>query len=316
MNPVLKWMPLIIGATLVVSGCSRSGYYYDRNDEYINAEMVEPLTLPDSRNAAKYQNAMPVPDASSDFVAADGDFEAPRPRPLASSRDGETSFVESREAGQERWLVVNASPGGVWPLLQGFASAQGLQVESADVGRGRLETDQGTLSVRQGLRAGASEVRCEGSANEVQCLDALQRYLSANAGSQAGVSLAAQPLASDERVRLSNHDGEWQLDLSLNLERAWSELRYQLENDFETERGTLIDQNRSAGQFVVEYASRDDDGGWFDWFGGDDAAKRYRLDVSAAAENTTQVRVSGENGGDVPSSEARELLDAVAATLR
>lgn len=315
MNPVLKWMPLIIGATLVVSGCSRSGYYYDRNEEYIKAEMVEPLVLPDSRDAAKYQNAMPVPDASSDFVAWDDEFEAPRPRPLASGLGGEGPFVESREAGQERWLVVNASPGGVWPLLQGFVAAQGLQVESADVGRGRLVTDQGTLVVRQGLRVGDSEVRCEQSASEARCLAALKRYLAANAGNQTGVSLAAQPLANDQRVRLWNQDGEWRLELALNRDRAWSELRYQLENNFEAERGTLVDQNRSAGQFVVEYVPRDDDGGWFDWFG-DDTPQRYRLDVSAVAENTTQVRVSGVNGGDVPSSEARELLDAVAATLR
>lgn len=315
MNPVLKWMPLIIGATLIVSGCSRSGFYYDRNAEYADAEMVEPVSLPDSRDSSRYQNAMPVPDAESDFVATDEDFDVPRPRPLASSQEAEAAFVESREAGAERWLVVNAAPGGVWPMLQGFASTQGANVENADVDAGRLETGLGTLSVRQGLRDGSSEVRCEGS-NEVRCLDALQRYLNANVGDQEGVSLAAQPLASNERVHLSNHDGEWQLELALNLERAWPELRYQLENNFEDQRGALVDQNRSAGQFVIDYTARDDDSGWFDWFGGDDAVQRYRLDVSANAGDTTQVRVSDEDGGPVDSGDAREVLDAVAATLR
>ncbi|MGO1342908.1 outer membrane protein assembly factor BamC [Chromohalobacter japonicus] len=316
MKPVLKWMPLIIGATLIVSGCGRSGYYYDRNAEYADAEMVEPVTLPDSRDSSRYQNAMPVPDAESDFAATDEDFDVPRPRPLASSQEAEAAFVESREAGDERWLVVNAAPGGVWPMLQGFASAQGTNVENADVDTGRLETGLGTLSVRQGLRDGSSEVRCEGSSNEARCLEALQRYLSDNVGDQEGVSLAAQPLASNERVRLSNHDGEWQLELALNLERAWPELRYQLENNFEDERGALVDQNRSAGQFVIDYTARDDDSGWFDWFGGDDATQRYRLNVSANARDTTQVRVSDEDGGSVDSGDAREVLDAVAATLR
>jgi len=319
MKPVLKWMPLIIGATLVVSGCSRSGFYYDRNTEYVDAEMVEPVTLPDSRDPSRYQNAMPVPDAESDFASMDEEFDVPRPRPLASGQAADAAFVESREAGDERWLVVNAAPGGVWPMLQGFVSAQGANIESADADSGRLETGLGTLRVLQGLRSGTSEVRCEDSANEVRCLDALQRYLSANAGDQAGVSLAAQPLASDDRVRLVNQDGEWQLELALNLERAWPELRYQLENNFEDERGTLVDQNRSAGQFVIEYTPREDDAGWFDWFdwfGGDKTKQRYRLDVSATDQNTTRVSVSGEDGGEVAPGAAREVLDAVAATLR
>lgn len=157
------------------------------------------------------------------------------------------------------------------------------------------------------------------SVNQVRCLDALQRYLAANAGDQVGVSLAAQPLARDDRVQLVNQSGEWQLELALNLERAWPELRYQLENDFESERGTLVDQNRSAGQFVIDYAVRDDDAGWFDWldwFGDDAATQRYRLNVSANGDNATQVRVSGEDGGPVDAGDAREVLDAVAATLR
>ena len=36
MKPVLKWMPLVLCSSLVLSGCGlfQDGYYYDRNDEY------------------------------------------------------------------------------------------------------------------------------------------------------------------------------------------------------------------------------------------------------------------------------------------
>ncbi len=315
MNPVFTWMPLIVAAAVALSGCGRDGYYYDRSDEYQAAEMSQPLELPDARNSSRYQDAMPVPEASNDFVV-EGDFEVPRPQPLAGSRDENLPYVELREAGSDRWLLVNAAPGGVWPQLQGFVESRGLTTTSLDASQGRIVTDEADFRVRQGLRSGTSEVRCNAPGTAGQCLTALQGYLDSRSAQAGGVSLAAQSLSQEERVRLLKRDDRWQLQLALGIDRAWSELHYQLTNNFTSEGRKLVDQNRSAGDFLIDYTPRNEDGGWFGWFGGDAETRRYRLHVAPAGAGESQVTVEATDGESLADSEARAVLDALASTLR
>lgn len=317
MKPILKWMPLMLCSSLVLSGCGlfQDGYYYDRDAEYRDAKMAEPLQLPDSGNALRYQDSMPVPQADSDFIASQADDDAPRPQPLASGQGDDQPYVESRQAGSERWLLVNAAPASVWPRLQGFATDHGINATSANAASGRIDTAQGSLSLRQGLRNGTSEVRCDIGGSS-QCLSSVKAYLEANGGGDTGVSLAAQPLDQNERVKLRNRDGGWELDLALDGERAWTELLYQLQNGFDDGRLELTDQNRSTNRFYVDYRPLDaDDGGWFNWFGDDDNYQHYRLQLSASGASTV-VSATDPDGKAVPAAAARELLDAIASTLR
>lgn len=324
MNPASKLLPLTVVVALLASGCARDGYYYDRNEEYRDARMTEPLDLPESRQPGRYQDAMPVPSASSDFLASDDEFEAPRPLALATGRQEEDAFVEMRDAGADRWLLVNAAPANVWPRLQGFVEQRGLQVTALDPASGRIETDQAVLRVRQGLRGNTSEVRCENVAATAgapapydQCLTALNSYLTSMGAQEQSVSLAAQNLSRNDRVRLENQAGEWQLLLSLGLDRAWSELHYQLENSFDSETRQLVDQNRSTGEFLVDYAPRDADrGGFLGFFEGDAPVRRYRLQVDNAGPESTRVTVAPTDGEPLSSAESRELLDALATALR
>lgn len=319
MTPVLKLIPLTVAIALLASGCGRDGYYYDRNEEYRAAEMTEPLRLPETRQASHYQDAMPVPQANSDFLT-EGEFDAPRPQPLAGSRQGEQRFVEEREAGADRWLLVNAAPASVWPRLQAFVEQRGLTVTGLDASRGYIETEQAVLSVRQGLRGNTSEVRCENagvSGAYAQCLSALNGYLAASGEQDQSVSLAAQNLSRNDRVRLENSAGEWQLLLAVGAERAWSELLYQLENDFGGDGRGLVDQNRSRGEFLIEYTPRNaEEGGFLGFFGDEEQARRYRLLVDEPSQGTTRVRVAAADDAPLDGGEARELLDTLAATLR
>ncbi|WP_251977678.1 outer membrane protein assembly factor BamC [Salinicola avicenniae] len=318
MKPILKWMPLMLCSSLVLSGCGlfQDGYYYDRNDEYRNAEMAAPLELPDSRNRIRYQDSMPVPQANSDFAASDAVEDAPRPQALGASQGDERPYVEMRRADSEQWLVVNAAPASVWPRLQGFTAEHGVSPTAINAADGRIDTAQGRLSLRQGLRSGTSEVRCDIGA-EGQCLSAVRAYLEASGSADSGVSLAAQPLDQSERVRLRNRDGGWELDLALDAERAWNELLYQLQSGIDDDRLTLTDQNRSAGQFYVDYRPADEeDGGWFDWFGDDAPTQQsYRLQLASTGAATV-VTVADPDGQPVAQPAARELLDTIASTLR
>ncbi|KAA0019667.1 outer membrane protein assembly factor BamC [Salinicola corii] len=317
MKPILKWMPLMLCSSLALSGCGlfQDGYYYDRNVEYQKAEMAKPLELPASSNQVRYQDSMPVPEADSDFSASDAIDDAPRPQPLASGQGDDQPYAEMRQAGSEHWLLVDAAPASVWPRLQGFAVDHGVNPTAINAAGGRIETAQGSVSLRQGLRSGTSEVRCD-IGSSAQCLSSIKAYLDNNHTADSGVSLAAQPLDQSERVKLRNRGGNWELDLALDGERAWSELYYQLQNGFDDNRLTVTDQNRSAGQFFIDYLPLDaDDGGWFNWFGSDPQPNRYRLQLDSNAGNSV-VTVTGSDGQPIEPAAARELLDAIASTLR
>ncbi|MDO6788665.1 hypothetical protein Q4589_13785 [Cobetia marina] len=309
-----RLVPLALLTALAVAGCSSDGYYYDRNSEYANASIAQPLELPETRNRAEYQDSMPVPQASSDFLASD-DFEAPRPQPLATSEKGQREFVALRQSGDARWLAVNAAPAAVWTRLQTFARDQQLDVQSIDAGKGEITTSQGVISVNQGLRADASEVRCQqGGDVSGSCLNALRGYLAASPA-DSGVSLAAQSLSRDDRVRLEGRDGTWQIDLALDTERSWAELLYQLQKNFNTDYQKLVDQNRSRGEFMVNYIPREDrDGGWLG-IGGDGEPLPMVLTLRGEQDHTL-VTAKRADGEETTPALARELLDAVASTLR
>lgn len=110
MNSALKWMPLAAVIALATAGCARDGFYDDRNIDYVEAQRSAPLSLPASRDEQRYRDAMPVPQATG-TLRRDGErFRAPSPERLATGRAVERDFVERREVGDDRWLVVGPTP--------------------------------------------------------------------------------------------------------------------------------------------------------------------------------------------------------------
>ncbi|WP_456269722.1 outer membrane protein assembly factor BamC [Kushneria sp. AK178] len=306
-----RWI-MVTPLLIALGGCG-GGYYHDRNSEYADAEMTPPLELPASRNQARYQNAMPVPQATNDFIRNRDGYEPPRPQTLSTS-DRETRFVEPREADGNRWLVVSAAPGAVWPRLQEFVRANGYQVQNIDGSTGQITTDRGVLSVRQGIRNNTTDVYCQQGGSSVDaCLSQVSQYLSSSAP-QGGVSMVAQNLSRNDRVRLESRDGNWRLALALDFPRAWAELAWQLENNYQTDQRRLIDQNRSERVFTVEYTVRGE-GSWIPFRGSSDETQQYLLHV-APADNGTFVTVTDRAGEPVDQQRTHDLLDGVASILR
>lgn len=325
MKSALKWMPLVAITTLATAGCAREGFYDDRNADYVNAERSAPLTLPESRNEQRYRDIMPVPEAQGTLRTSDKRFRAPAPSRLGSGSTVERDFVERREIGSDRWLVVGSDPGMVWPQLQEFTRSHGLQVQASDDSRGVLQTAQGQLSVRQGLRAGDSEVRCEMSGRPVAaCLDALEQHFSArSASASATASLAAQQISSEDRLRLEQlGNDEWVVRIPLAIDRVWAELSYQLEEDFSVEnRRVLLEQDPQRHEFLVEYMtlSEQNRNPLQVFFSADvrQMTQEIRLVLeSEGAEHTTLRAVNASERRFADDEDARELLERVAGLLR
>ncbi|MGM0784956.1 MAG: lipoprotein, NlpB [Pseudomonadota bacterium] len=322
MNSALKWMPLVAVAALATAGCAREGFYDDRNLDYVDAQRSDPLVLPDSRNDRRYEDAMPVPRANASRLDSEP-ADTPPPSRLAAGRAVERDFVERREVGSDRWLVVGADPGTVWPQLQDFANSRGLAVQSVDNDRGEVVTGQGRLSVRQGLRAGDSEVRCERGGRPVaSCLDALEQHFSARSATASAASLSGQRLATEDRLRFTQRSsGEWVVEIPLDIDRVWAELSHQLEADFTVEgRRQLLEQDAENHDFLVEYMTASErERGMVDIILSPDVRQTpqtIRLALESDGSERTVLRALNESERRYTEEDARELLERVAGLLR
>ncbi|WP_240455674.1 lipoprotein, NlpB [Halomonas faecis] len=322
MNSALKWMPLVAVAALATAGCAREGFYDDRNLDYVEAKRSDPLVLPESRNDRRYEDAMPVPRANASRLGSDP-VDTPLPSRLAAGRAVERDFVERREVRSDRWLVVGADPGTVWPQLQDFANSRGLAVQGVDNERGEIVTGQGRLSVRQGLRAGDSEVRCEQEGRPVaSCLDALEQHFSARSATASAASLSGQRLATEDRLRFTQRSsGEWVVEIPLDIDRVWAELSHQLEADFTVEgRRQLLEQDAENHDFLVEYMTASErERGMIDIILSPDVRQTpqtIRLALESDGSERTVLRALNASERRYTEEDARELLERVAGLLR
>ncbi|MYL23016.1 lipoprotein, NlpB [Halomonas alkaliantarctica] len=322
-TPALKWIPLALITAMALSGCAREGFYDDRNLDYVDVESGSPLSLPETRNEARYGNALPVPEVGSP-ARLSGPAEVRPPQPLTLAGGIESSFVESREIGDQRWLVVAADAGTVWPLLESFIRTQPVDVNRVSPSQGVIDMQQGQIRLQSALRAGSSEVRCERQGSPLpSCLDALDDFISARASNQSTAlssSLNAQRWA-DQQAPMFRQEGEqWTVSIPHGADRVWAELDHFLELDFDEEgERDVIEARPSEYAFVVEYTPR--------------ALRNFSLwsRMMNPLTNTSpyRVRLTLEPGGDqsvlraesagereLSAEHERELLERVAGYLR
>ncbi|SDN81268.1 outer membrane protein assembly factor BamC [Vreelandella arcis] len=323
---VLKWIPLALAAAVTLAGCARDeGFYDDRNLDYVDVESASPLVLPDTRNTQRYRNALPVPEAASQ--RSQGDVAEVRPpRPLTVGRSADADYVESREIGDQRWLVVAANPGSVWTQLERFARVRNLNVQESRPSEGVMLTSQATFRLQSALRDGSSEVRCErGGQSMASCLNALQAYLSDNAASPQSASATAsswnaQRLDNDEPLALRRQGDAWEVAVPYDADRVWAEIHHYLAQDFDQagER-ELLAANPADYDFLVDYLAREErDRSLLQVVLFTDVstlAQEVRLDVEPRGEQSV---LRAEATGDQRLSEnaQRELLERVSGYLR
>jgi len=253
----LKWIPLALATAMVLSGCARDGFYHDRNLDYADIELGEPLMLPDTRDPRRYGDALPIPRANTlGRVEQVSDVAPPQAMGVGSRMEPE--FVERREVGNQAWLVVNAAPSDVWPQLENFIRSRGLNVTAVDADRGRVDTDQGQFRLQRALRAGSTDVRCEqGGQTSADCLDALQDYLegrSASAGSTSAASWQAQRMNENDALAFRQQGERWEVVIPQPIERVWAEIKHFIEQDFTVEgERNLLEADVNDYSFLVNY---------------------------------------------------------------
>ncbi len=297
----MNFFPYRSFAIVVVStltGCTflfgEDGVFPDRSDEYLKAESLPPLRVPDSIESADTLGELyAVPNVNTAEFDYSQTFEVPRPDALSSSAFGESVKLQSLET--DRWIAISARPGEVWPRVRFFLNSINLLLEEADASKGVMETrwlqlnnDQATrhkfqLRIEQGVQVDSSEIHIThfsisrdlplpetidwsrgstGKEQENKLLEDLANGLASDQESGRGAaSLLAQAVGTAKKIEIMARDRDPILVMRLQPSRAWATLNYAA-----TQEGfRLVDTDRTNGLMYLEYfeEGEEDKGGLF-----------------------------------------------------
>jgi outer membrane protein assembly factor BamC len=130
---------LLAGAAALLCGCQSISDYVDRKTDYRSsgpARSLPPLEVPPDLTTPERDGRYVVPEQQTAKSSATfSEYQAERREGgAATPRAGATilpSFdsMKVERAGTQRWLVVDATPERLWPLLKAFWKENGFELE-------------------------------------------------------------------------------------------------------------------------------------------------------------------------------------------
>lgn len=269
---------VLTGAAVALTGCGwlagDDGLFRDRQHDYRAATTGSPLEVPPGLSSEAITQEMTIPGSESG-MSLSGKFEVPQPEPLSGNPADEGVRIQS--LGDERWILVEAMPGEVWPRIRQFLAVSQLGVGRLDAQAGIIDTawlqplaedvgrERYRFRIEQGIQRNSSEIYIlqAGAAageswpaastqpeREAEMVRALAQFI-ADHGSSGAVSMIAQR-ALDARGRVFLERREQQvptLRLQLPFDRSWASLEAALPR-----AGFVIDdRNLSDRRLWVRY---------------------------------------------------------------
>lgn len=326
------------------------GLFRDRQDDYRQAALEAPLTIPEGMSGSAISDELAVPGTTTGPVLS-GSFEVPRPEPLSGALGGET--VRLQRLGDDRWILVEAAPGEVWPRVRQFLGVNQLAVDRIDAETGVIETDwlqprggetqeRYRFRIEQGVQRNSSEIlvlqsqapqgwpqRSTQPEREAEMMKALAQFI-ADSGSTGSVSMLAQrAFDARGRVFLERRGEQPTLRLDLPVERGWASLDAAL-----PKAGFIIESSDSdARQLQVRYAPQqsaeadtEEERGWLSslWRSvagddeedaGADADEIYQLSVVPLGGDRLRIAIERQDGTALAPSRAEALLLQIKSKL-
>ncbi len=350
MKKYVVLMALLINAMLL-TGCGwlvgDKGIFRDRGDDYRRATVENPLVVPPDLSSAVSDEDFAIPTIAYS-APLEGKFEVPRPEPLAGNPDAE--LVKVQNLNDASWILVETTPGEVWPRVRQFLTANQLTVVRADASAGIIETawlqpkaegaarERYRFRIEQGVQRTSSEVyivqadssaaeqwpeHSSNRARELEMTKALAQFIADN-GSEGAVSMLAQRgLDSKGKVFLRKAPGEHAyLQLGLTFDRAWASVTTALPKA----NFTVEDTNRSSHELWVRYEppqeEQEEEGWWsrfWSWVSWStdtsdiNSKVIYVLKVQPESGSETAVRIGVTRQDGKPTSAAveEELLNRI-----
>lgn len=132
--------PVLLATLLTISGCSIP--FIDTSSDYKAAGRSRPLEVPPDLTNISASDAYAIPGAATNYsdysqsLNENGQLENEQDKVLPNA-DG----VRMERAGAQRWLVVNAAPEKVWPVIREFWTDLGFAVQVENPQTGVMETE-------------------------------------------------------------------------------------------------------------------------------------------------------------------------------
>ena len=132
----------LLASVVTISGCSwlfgDEGYFPGQANDYLDAKESTEIVLPEGISAENIRDEYPIPELTLSQVLP-AKFEVPRVEPLDMLDNKGSVRVQRFE--QQQWILINASPSEVWPLVSNFLLSNNITLMTADGNLGLIETD-------------------------------------------------------------------------------------------------------------------------------------------------------------------------------
>lgn len=327
---MIRIVALLTLSLIVATGCT----WRDRANDYRQAQLSKPLQLPPEIQSSALADSYRVPGIESHIVLP-GKFSVPQPDPLV--KDAEQGVVRIQKMGDARWVLLDGSPGQIWPRLRGFLNLGGFPVARTDAVNGIIETswvqpklenqprERYRFRIEQGVQRGTSEIYVLQSAvdtndsrwprgsfseeREQQMTMALAQYLADSEAASSVSMLAERNVDAGGRISLVGGAKPY-VKLALPFERAWASLA----NSIEKSGFVIDDRNRSEGRYWITITEEGNESQWFRRFAKerDSEAKSFIVEIKAQTDTEMHITVLPQEGRD----ESREILERVLKQIK
>lgn len=347
-------LTLLLTVLLTLAGCrfvtGENGIFRNRAGSYTDALVLPPMQIPDELDSYTIDQLYVIPEQIAS-IAAPFD-EIPLPKPIEARR---SEGVIIQALGNKRWIVIDATPSQVWPLMRDYWTDLQIILDYENPSSGIMETawvevdndfekrHKYRISIEPGLHSGYSEIYVTHYENlrtdpipiviswpeisnaldlEKEVGDSISQYLAdRNDVYQSSTSslLAGSIEAARKANIVEDSSGENVLELRVDYNRAWVVIRQALENA----KIDITDSNRDQSFYNVSFSGIVEEtpepgfiGRLFRGASGEEAGEF--LDYSIRLLDTgTVITVTTEalNSSDNVNEKTLELLQAIIGNL-
>lgn len=137
-----QFLAAAMTAVFVLAGCSGS-LIEGKKIDYKSAGNVKPLDVPADLSTPPTSDRYNIPDSgagsatASEYAEGQGTRAAAGPAPVLPSQEK----VRVERAGTQRWLVADAEPEALWPVIREFWQDSGFLIDTESQQTGIMETD-------------------------------------------------------------------------------------------------------------------------------------------------------------------------------
>ena len=132
---------LALVLSFVSAGCrylgDDEGIFVNPRDDYLQAQVGEPLTIPAEMADVRIVDSWPIPDVRAGDAAKNYPKAPPRPEVFVG---GNVDAVKIQKLGTRSWVVLPDAPEQVWPLVKQFLAENGVAVGREDAPTGLVES--------------------------------------------------------------------------------------------------------------------------------------------------------------------------------